>query len=203
MTTQSFIALTIGALFQPEFEVLLPILRSEEVEQELFKESKENKLLGIKTESSRKRILTDIRRRIKYCPLGFWDFYAKANDSQKKLMLFYLILKAYPIALDIQIEVVMMKWKKMERKLDKFDIQMRLVELASSNDTVGGWSETTKSNIALNFLRSLKESGLMKKSELIKPNEQPPEFWRYFIQIGESWFLGASLLSKSERDQLL
>src|SRR5665811_866278 len=161
MTNTTFIALTIGALFQPQFEALIPILKSNKIEKELNKESKENKLLGIKTESSRKRILTDIRRRVKYAPVDFWDFYSEANDSQKRIMLFYLILKAYPIALDLQFEVVIAKWKKMERKIDKFDLQMRMEELASSNETMEGWSETTKSNTTSNFLRSLEEAGLM------------------------------------------
>ena len=199
MTNTTFIALTIGALFQPQFEALIPILKSNKIEKELNKESKENKLLGIKTESSRKRILTDIRRRVKYAPVDFWDFYSEANDSQKRIMLFYLILKAYPIALDLQFEVVIAKWKKMERKIDKFDLQMRMEELASSNETMEGWSETTKSNTTSNFLRSLEEAGLMKQSEITKPTEQPVTFWKYFIQIGESWFLEACLLSKTER----
>lgn len=202
MSEKTYIALTIGALFQREFEAIIPILISDNTEKELIREFKENRVLGIKTESARERIITDLRRRTKFAPSGFWNFYSSCNQPQKKLALFFLLLNAYPVALDLQVEVVIAKWKRMEKKLDNFDLQMRLDVLATIEEKVGAWSETTKKNVFRNFLRSLKEAGLLVNGELVKPQEHPVSFWKYFIEIGESWFLEACLLSKSEREKL-
>ena len=203
MTEKTYIALTIGALFQREFEAILPILTSENPQKELVKEFKENKYLGIKTESARERLLTDLRRRTRFAPDGFWNFYLTCTDSQRKLALFFLLLNAYPVALDLQLEVVVEKWKKLEKKLVAFDLHMRLDELSTSVQQVGNWSVTTKKNVTSNFLRSLKDAGLLIKGEINRPSAQPDSFWKYFISIGESWFLEACLLSKTEREKLL
>ncbi len=203
MPEKTYIALTIGALFQREFEAILPILTSEDPQKELVKEFKENKYLGIKTESARERLLTDLRRRTKFAPDGFWKFYLTCTESQKKLALFFLLLNAYPVALELQLEVVVEKWKKLEKKLDAFDLHMRLDELSTSIQQVGNWSDTTKKNVTKNFLRSLKDAGLLINREINKPRPQPESFWHYFISIGESWFLEACLLSKTEREKLL
>ncbi len=203
MTEKTYIALTIGALFQREFEAIIPILTSGDPQKELVKEFKENKYLGIKTESARERLLTDLRRRTKFAPDGFWEFYLSCTDSQRKLALFFLLLNAYPVALDLQMEVVVGKWKKLEKKLVSFDLQMRLDELSTSVPQVDNWSVTTKKNITSNFLKSLKDAGLLINGEINKPNLQPESFWNYFISIGEHWFLEACLLSKTEREKLL
>lgn len=203
MPEKTYIALTIGALFQREFEAIIPIFTSKDPQKELIKEFKENKYLGIKTESARERLLTDLRRRTKFAPEGFWEFYIACSDSQRKLALFYLLLNAYPVALDLQLEVVVEKWKKLEKKLVSFDLKMRLDELSTSVVQVGNWSETTKKNVTKNFLRSLKDAGLLIDREITKPTPQPETFWQYFISVGEQWFLEACLLSKTEREKLL
>lgn len=176
---------------------------SDNPEKELIREFKENRLLGIKTESARERILTDMRRRTKFAPRRFWNFYTACNQNQKKLALLFLLLNAYPIALELQIEVVVEKWKKREKKLDTFDLNMHLDELSTTIEKVGSWSARTKKNVSTNFLKSLKEAGLLISGELSPPPDQPATFWKYFIEIGEPWFLEACLLSKNERDRLL
>lgn len=203
MKLKNYTALTTGALYLSEFDAIMPILQSNESHKELTRELKENRFLGIKTESSRKRIISDLRRRIKFAPVDFWDFYFAGSPLQKQLSLFFLLLIAYPVAMDLQLEVVVSKWKKLEKKINFFDLEMRLNELASSVSEVGGWSERTKKNVTTNFLKSLKEANLLVNGELTKPGFQPDEFWNYFITIGESWFLEACLLSKQERDKLI
>lgn len=203
MTKPTYTALTIGALLKREFDVLLPVLKKEDNTQDLINEAKENNILGIKTESARERVLYDIRRRLKVIPEKYWDFYDSASDVQRKIMLFYLILQSYPVALDLHLEVVLPKWKKMERTLDKFDLQMRLDELSTTNEQVEKWAEKTKANVIKNYMKSLKEAYFLKENELTKLPDQPASFWQYFIEIGESWFLEACLLSKTERDKLL
>jgi len=203
MTNKPFIAFTSGALLRHEFDRLLPILLLEDSDSELTKEVKENNLFGVKTESARQRILTEIKRRLKVLPNGFWDFYEKADSFHRNLLLFFVVLKAYPLALDFHFEVVLAKWKRLDKKLDKFDLKMRMDELSSGNPSIDSWSESTKEKVLTVFLRMCKESGLLKNNEITKPLEQHLVFWRYFIEIDEPWFLEACLLSKIEREKLI
>jgi len=203
MTNTSFIAFTSGALLRHEFDRLLPILKQEDSDSELTKEVKENNLFGVKTESARQRILTEIKRRLKVLPTDFWDFYERSDSSHRNLLLFFVVLKAYPLALDFHFEVVLAKWKRMEKNLDKFDLKMRMDELSSSNESIDSWSESTKEKVLTVFIRMIKESGLLKGMEITRPQDTSSPFWKYFIQIGESWFLEACLLSKTEREKLV
>lgn len=203
MKKPKYIAITSGALLINEFEQLLPILLSPQPNQALTMESKENRLMKVKTESARKRIITEIKRRISHLPHGFWDFYATCDFDQRRLLLFFIVLKSYAITKDFQFEVVLAKWKRLETLLDAFDLKMRLDELGSKSEEIAHWSESTQQKVLTVFLRCLREAGFLNKNKLEKPTEQPSWFWDYFRQKEESWFLEACLLSKTEREAIV
>ncbi|WP_100629832.1 BrxA family protein [Algoriphagus formosus] len=200
MKTPKYIALTSGALLFNEFEQLIPILEQENQIELLNQESKANQFMRIKTESARKRIITEIKRRIANLPSGFWSFYETATFDQRNILLFFIVLKNYEITKDFQFEVVLAKWKRLETTLDTFDLQMRLDVLASVEEDIMEWSDSTRLKVITVFLRCLREVGILNRGKLQKLPAQSSGFWEFFIQIGEAWFLDACLLSKNERE---
>lgn len=203
MKSPKYIAITSGALLINEFEQLLPILSQPGIQEALFIESKENRLMKVKTEAARKRIITEVKRRIAFLPENFWSFYSGCDFDQRRILLFFIVLRNYEVTKDFQFEVVLQKWKRLETSLDTLDLKMRMDELASKNEEIGSWSESTQLKVVTVFLRCLREAGFLKNGRLIKPADQPSWFWGYFHQIDEAWFLEACLLSKTEREQIL
>jgi hypothetical protein len=49
----------------------------------------------------------------------------------------------------------------------------------------------------------LREVEILKNKRIGKLPDQPDWFWKYFLEIGEGWFLEACLLSKIEREEIL
>lgn len=203
MKSPKYIAITSGALLLNEFEQLMPILAGNNLEADLLRESKENFLMKVKTESARSRIITEIKRRINFLPNGFWVFYQSASFDQRRILLFFIVLKSYLIAKDFQLEVVLGKWKRLEHQINSFDLQMRLDVLASKNEEIDQWSDSTRLKVITVFIRCLRETGFLVNKKLKKLPEQSPAFWKYFVEIGEPWFLEACLLSKPERDAIV
>lgn len=203
MKSPKYIAITSGSLLFNEFEQLLPILSQQGIHEALLQESKENRLMKVKTEAARKRIITEIKRRIALLPSDFWSFYSGCDFDQRRILLFFIVLRNYEVTKDFQFDVVLQKWKRLETSLDTMDLKMRMDELASKNEEIENWSESTQLKVVTVFLRCLREAGFLKNGKLTKPTDQPSWFWNYFYQIGEAWFLEACLLSKTEREQLV
>ncbi len=194
---------TAGALLFNEFVSVLALLRESDFVKLLDQERAENKLLKIRTESARKRVNTEIKKRARAVMPDFWKRFSGLQEDQQRLALYYIILKAYPLALDFHFEVVLKRWRSMQYSLDKFDLQMRLDEISSQDDEVNAWTDSTKTKTLTQFIRILREAGLMKTNQLIKPEIYDKSFWNYFIQMGEAWFLEACFLTKPEREALL
>jgi hypothetical protein len=196
-------AFTAGALLYSEIKTVLPLLKQENFVNLLDQESKENNLLRIKTEAARTRVVTELKRRVRVVGTDFWFFIGDRPENEQKLALLYLVLKAYPLAYDFHSEVVLKKWKMLDYSIDRFDLQMRLDEIASQDKEVEAWSESTKTKLLTNYLRMLREAGLLGRTRLRKPENIDPSFWEYFVNEGAVWFLEACFLSKTERETYL
>ncbi|MBU4485344.1 MAG: DUF1819 family protein [Candidatus Delongbacteria bacterium] len=178
---------TAGGLLSSEFKSLYPILFESNFIVQIEKERELNNFLGIKTESARKRIVTEIKRRYNVVKKSFWEWFKDLSEKEQKLALFYLCLKTYPIVLDIHIEVALKKYK-IGNDLNAFSVKMRLDEIASVNDIVGSWSESTLDKLNSQYRTTLKECGLLKGERLSNHLIISDSFWEYFEDIGESWF---------------
>lgn len=194
---------TAGALLYQELVSVIEILKSDQPVMLLNKEKEENQFLKIKTESARTRIITEIKRRFKYAPKEAWFELINLSEGEQRLLLFYVLLKAHPLARDYQYEVVLKKWKRMQTTLNKEDLEMRLEEICSIDEEVDGWSDATKTKTMTQFIRVLREAGLMRGNDLIKPKVNDPEFWNLFLKWGDPWFLESCLLTKDEIAELI
>lgn len=181
---------TAGGLLFNEFIALEVLLLSENFEEGIAIEEEENNVMGVATNSARKRIISEIKRRYHLAPDDFWSHFFGWHENEQKLALFYLCLKTYPVVLDLHYEVTIKKFKS-GNKLDAYDLQMRLDELASNDEDIAKWSESTFNKINVQYRKALKDAGLFdgeKPTNISKVNDY---FWNFFYNINESWFLEA------------
>jgi len=189
---------TAGALLHHEFVAIQPFMQDENLNDLLAIEIKQNKYLAIKTEAARKRIVREMQNRIINAPSSFWPFFHNLPLAEQKLALFYLCLKSYLLIFDFHFEVVAPKWKLHSKNLDNYDIQMRMDRIASFDETVYNWTEQTKKKLITKYRKILREAGLMRDDKLIKPEGITSEFWQYFIQLNEPWFIEACFYNINE-----
>ena len=178
---------TAGGLLFRDFNSVKTILTEDNFIELIQIESEKNSYLGIPRESSRKRVISEIKRRYKIVSKDFWSWYVSIPENEQKLALFYTCLKTYPIVLDFHLEVSLKK-HRIGDELDAFAVQMRIDELIATNEDVGSWSEATLYKINSQYRSTLKECGLLKGTKLISPSDMSDSFFDYFDTIGENWF---------------
>jgi hypothetical protein len=185
---------TAGGIFFNEFFALKEILLSKNFEELIKVEEQENNRIGIKTNAARKRIIHEIKRRHNKVPLEFWAIFFEWSEVEQKIALFFLCLKTYPLLLDIHFEVTVKKFKT-GSKLEAYDIQMRMDEIASVDVNVANWSPITFNRINSHYRTALKNVGLYNGNILIKESRATEFFWDYFKNNNESWFLEACFIN--------
>lgn len=187
---------TAGGLLFNEFKALEDLLVNKDFENLIKIEEEQNNLIGIATNSARKRIITEIKRRNKVAPNGFWEHFYNWSEEEQKLALFYLCLKAYPLIMDIHIDVALKKYR-IGAKLDAYDIQMRFEEIMSYGEEVASWSMATLKKLNVQYRKALRDAGLYDaKKVLKKPIKPSNQFWNFFKEINEHWFLEACFMDK-------
>lgn len=184
---------TAGGLFVNEFNNLREYLVKDDFEEVVRKDVDENKLLAISTLSARKRISSELIRRQQTMPKDFWVFFQDLLERESKLALFYVCLQTYPIVFDIHFQVSVRKFK-LGDTVEEYDVQMRLDELASQSDEVDSWSETTIKKINVQYRKALKDAGLYDGKYLKRPNIESDQFWEYFKDKSNNWFLEACFM---------
>lgn len=184
---------TAGGLLLNEFKVLEKMLLGNQFDQEIHQEELHNNVIGIATMSARKRIISEIKRRCTMAPLGFWSHFFKWNEQEMKFGLLFLCFKTYPIVIDLHIEVALKKFIT-GNTMSAYDIQMRMDEIASKDEFVSKWSQSTIEKLNVQYRKALKDVGLYDGKQLLRPVHISLTFWQYFEDINEEWFLTACFL---------
>jgi hypothetical protein len=195
-------AFTAGGVLFREFNAVLPLIFQNENVALLNREKLENKYLSINSEASRKRVLQEIIKRVQLVSNEFWNLYKNINESQQRLMLFFLCLESYTIIKTLHFEVTLPKWRTMNRSVDLFEYKMKLDEIAAIDADVDSWSESTKQKVLTVSIRMLNEAGFTKSKIFIRPNLSH-ELATYFIHHNTIWFLAACFLNEPERKVLI
>lgn len=191
---------TAGGILFNEFEAIWPFIKTD-FKAFLQKEAQENQYLRINTESARKRIIQEINKRVDAVNDNFWNYYQSRNTEEKKLLLFFLCLKYYQLVWDFHFKVTIPGYWAYHHQLDDFAYKMYLDELGSKDDVVQGWSDSTRKKCISNYVRMLKEAGLVVNGKMQKPAVDD-EFFCYFIRENESWALNAFLLNDQEKERI-
>lgn len=189
-------ALTGGGFLFEETLVLLPLLQAENSDKLLQEEKVNNNVLHINAETSRKKVITEIRRRYQAVSLSFWDDFNEMSDSDKMIALFYVILKTYKICFDFHVNVTMRKWNSISKSIDKEDLMMEFNEISAKDEFVDSWSNTTKGKVAGAYLTILRKVGMLDKDNHL--HSLACDNYGYYLAKGEPWFLEACLLQPYE-----
>lgn len=184
---------TAGGLLFNEFQSLRELIESDDFERLAKQEEEENNLMAIAMLTSRKRILTEVRRRREKAPIDFWGQFYYWSDKEQKLALFYLCLKSYPLLLDMHLDLTINKYK-LGARLSDYDVKMWLDDLSTRDEKVASWSDKTHYKMNTQYRRMLKDAGLLDGERLTTPNEISNSFRGYFNEVKESWFLESCFL---------
>lgn len=186
-------AITGGGFLFEETDALLPLLKSPDRDTLIRDELVNNRILHINAEKSRGKAILEIKRRFDVMPPAFWDDYQSMNDDDRKIALFFVILKTYKILFDFQINVAIKKWNSVSRTIDLQDLAMEMNEISAKDEFVDSWSESTKSKVASAYLSMLRKCGMMnREGQLVQLKPTNADF---YIRIGELWFLEACFLA--------
>jgi hypothetical protein len=185
---------TAGGILYHEFIAMKEILLSENFDELIKNEGEQNNVMGVAIKSSRTRIITEIKRRFSSTTKDFWNHFFEWNEVEQKLALFFLCLKTYPLVFDIHFEVALKKFKT-GNKLEAYDIQMRMDEIASKDIEVSKWSESTLKKINVQYRKAIKDVGIYNGTSLNRESKASSIFWDYFKNKNESWFLEACFIN--------
>ena len=193
-------AITGGGFLFEETNILLPLLQANHSEALLQEEKVNNNLLRINAETSRHRVISEIKRRYKSMPISFWSDFQEMNNKEKTVALFYVILRTYQICFDFHVNVTIKKWNSIAKKVQKNDIMMEFNEISAKDEFVDSWSEQTKERVASAYLTILRKVGMLDENNSLNPLSC--DNFDYYLAKGESWFLEACLLRPYEIDNI-
>ena len=193
-------AFTGGGFLFEETDTLLPLLQSEDSKALLREEKVNNNLLHINAETSRQKVICEVKRRYEAMPGSFWNDYREMNDRNRIVALFYVILKTYKICFDFQVNVTMKKWNGISRRVDSTDMMMELGEIAARDAFVDSWSDKTKHKVASAYTTILRKTGMLDTDNRLRPLSCSN--FGYYLTIGEPWFLEACLLQPYEIEKI-
>lgn len=186
-----------------EFNLMLPMLLSDDRDASIEKEINSNDILHINSHKSRYRVIAEYKRRVDAVPTDFWSWYQNLDEQAQRIALLYVILKTYRIAFDFHIKAVMFKWRSVVQMLSKSDLMMAFSEIAAQDDFVDSWSDATKGKIASSYLTILRQVGMLNPfNAQLTPLKAQPQDYAYYLNHGEDWFLEACLLQSYEIDQI-
>ena len=180
--------------------MLLPLLQSDNRATLLKEEMINNRILQINAEQSRRNNIREIARRYDTMSAEYWEEYQAMTDNEQKLALFLVILKTYKVCFDFHTRVTIRKWNGIAKSLTHEDLMMEFSEIASKDEFVNSWSDSTMRKVASTYLSILRKVGMLDdKNEL---HSVEADNMVYYIKIGEPWFLEACLLQPYQIDNI-
>ena len=188
---------TAGSLLLNEFNSLIKLILTTDLRKEKDTIIKEN-ILKINSESSRRRVLSEIIKRVEAVDNSVWRFYTDCNENEKRALLFYVILKSHPLVFDFQREIILENFRTYNLIISKADIEMFLMKKSSSHPEIDSWSPSTLSKIIHTTILILQQSNIL-NNYTITPLTLTNIFWVKFIKVGDPWFLELALLNKAQR----
>lgn len=195
---------TAGSLLYKETTALLPLLLSNDAEMLIKEEIKQNNILRINSESSRKRTISEVVKRISFADASFRSFYANRSETEQKLLLFYLCLKVYKLMFDFHFNVTLSQWNSSVQEVKSYLYQMELNKISGKDETVENWKELTKKKAVSSYLKILKDIQMIGAGNFtLKAIVAEDDFFYWFIKQQELWFLDACLLSSQRKKQLI
>jgi hypothetical protein len=181
---------TAGGLLLDAFNRLEPVFLSADAETLLRSEGELNAYIGIKTAGARKRILTEVMRRGRVAPEGFWTWYYELPEREKALASLYLCMKTYRLVFDLHFDLALRK-HRIGSELNAQHVEQFLDLLAGRDAYVGTFSEETMKKLNTQYRKALSDARLLDGTRLVQPVGIRADFWSFFLEKQEGWFLEA------------
>lgn len=178
-----------------EMTRVLPLFMSEDSDALLKQEIQNNEVLLIASLKTRQRAVSEFNRRFKAVPLSFWETYLTLSPKMQILAMFFVLLKAYKLYFDFQVEVVRNKWNSFNQSVSNNDFLAAISDIACNDEFVDSWSDSTRKKVASSYMSILRKVGFIsdKDGDLRQP-EYSDEDLSFFVHIGEPWFLDAIMI---------
>lgn len=176
-----------------EFNSVLPLLMSSNSKELIKQEVINNQYLMMNSENTRKRCVSELKKRFAAVPESFWQYYMNLNDEDKRIALLYSLLKAYAILKDLHQNVVQPQWNSIDKTLNGDNLLVEIYNIASSDEFVDSWSEETKQKIVSWYQTVLFQVGMLSQDDQrLRQVQLADDTW--FRKEGETWFLEACLI---------
>lgn len=176
-----------------EFNSVLPLLMSSNSKELIKQEVINNQYLMMNSENTRKRCVSELKKRFAAVPESFWQYYMNLNDEDKRIALLYSLLKAYAILKDLHQNVVQPQWNSIDKTLNGDNLLVEIYNIASSDEFVDSWSEETKQKIVSWYQTILFQVGMLSRADQrLRQVRLVDDTW--FHEEGETWFLEACLI---------
>lgn len=137
-------SITGGGFLFNETNALLPLLLDENAAELIKEEVLNNNILHINSEKSRKRNVSEIKRRFEALPRTFWYDYMEMSEEDKRITLFFVLLKTYKILFDFHANVAMRRWRSASQDISIDDLMMEFNSISAKDEFVDSWSDATK-----------------------------------------------------------
>lgn len=200
-TTSTYSAsITGGGFLFNETNALLPLLLDENAVTLIKEEVLNNNILHINSEKSRKRNVAEIKRRFESLPRTFWYDYMEMGDEDKRIALFFVLLKTYKILFDFHANVTMRRWRSASQDISIDDLMMEFNSISAKDEFVDSWSDATKKKVASGYLSILRHANMLDENDRLQTLK--PSNVDFYFAIGEPWFLDACLLEPYEIETL-
>ena len=195
---------TACALRKMEFDAVLPLLMSEDCDALIKREVEDNRLMNIRSEAARNRIILEFKKRYTTMPRHFWEQYQNQTEDVQYLYLYYNILKCYRVIFDIALNVVIPKSRSVDNTLQTMDVAMGIAELATREETIASWTEKTIAKINARIVKLYLEINMLDKNTgELKPMRYDNDAYSYFVQQGDTWFLDVCLLPNYQKQEII
>lgn len=192
---------TAGSLLLKEAEILINSIQNYQ-DYLKGKEELREELLPLKSETSKKRIISDLEKRFKSIQNPeFFSIFTRSQPFEKNLLLFYITIKHYSIIADFMLEIVRPKWNNLDYNLTIEDFKNFLFFKSDTHPELDKLKESTRTKMAQVVLRMLRELGLLEGNKL-KQLKFEPAALEYIIRNDDLWFLDAILLSNEDKNLL-
>lgn len=180
------LAFTAGALLFNESHIFIQAI--DYTEDYLNNEfSVDSDVLITNAESSRKRIKSELDKRLKNLDVDYLNRFSLFTEQDQKTILFLAVCKTYTIITEFALEVVYNKWKNFDNELSTYDFKYFLSSKLSEEqlNSISAHSLYKLSQVAVKIF---KDVGLLKDDKLsaIQISEELVDLLK---MKGDAWFL--------------
>lgn len=178
-------AFVAGALLLPETKEYVSHIQDIDAYLQ-NKEQVDYMVLPTNSESSKKRLKSEIDKRLRTLNYAYIDAFRQMDTQEQGIILFLSICKSYTIIAEFCLDVIYQKWKMFDTTLSTYDFQYFLSSKLSS-EQLDNLTDNTKYKAAQVTLRIFKDVKLLQDDKITQPYLSDA-VRQLIIDNGDAWF---------------